>query len=49
MSFKDKIAMISGAGGGMGLKVAQDLLAAGAAVILLDQKPTCRCPTTRAT
>jgi 3-oxoacyl-[acyl-carrier protein] reductase len=39
MSFKDKIAMISGAGGGMGLKVAQDLLAAGAAVILLDQKP----------
>jgi 3-oxoacyl-[acyl-carrier protein] reductase len=38
MSFTDKTAVVTGAAGGMGLKIAQDLLAAGAHVALLDIK-----------
>ena len=37
--FDNKVAIITGAGGGMGLKIAQDLLAGGASVLMLDVKP----------
>ncbi len=39
MSFEGKIAVLAGAGGGMGLNIANDLIAAGAHVTLLDIKP----------
>ena len=39
MSFVGKIAVVAGAGGGMGLNIANDLIAAGAHVTLLDLKP----------
>ncbi len=38
MNFKGKIAVVAGAGGGMGLNIANDLIAAGAHVTLLDLK-----------
>jgi 3-oxoacyl-[acyl-carrier protein] reductase len=38
MSFADKTAIVTGAAGGMGLNIAQDLLAAGAHVAMLDIK-----------
>ncbi|MGH6934558.1 MAG: SDR family NAD(P)-dependent oxidoreductase [Dongiaceae bacterium] len=38
MSFTDKTAVVTGAAGGMGLNIAQDLLAAGAQVAMLDIK-----------
>lgn len=39
MSFTGKTALVTGAGGGMGLAIARDLLARGANVTLIDQKP----------
>ncbi len=39
MSFDGKVAMVAGAGGGMGLNIANDLIAAGARVTLADIKP----------
>ncbi len=39
MSFEGRIAVVAGAGGGMGLNIANDLIAAGAHVALLDLKP----------
>jgi len=39
MSFEGKTAVVAGGGGGMGLCVAQDLLAAGASVTVMDIKP----------
>ncbi len=39
MSFKGKIAVVAGAGGGMGLNIANDLIAAGSHVALVDLKP----------
>jgi len=39
MGFKGKIAIVAGAGGGMGLNIANDLISAGAHVGLLDIKP----------
>ncbi len=39
MSFMGKIAVVAGAGGGMGLNIANDLIAAGAHVALVDLKP----------
>jgi NAD(P)-dependent dehydrogenase (short-subunit alcohol dehydrogenase family) len=39
MSFAGKVAMVAGAGGGMGLNIANDLIAAGAHVALTDLKP----------
>jgi 3-oxoacyl-[acyl-carrier protein] reductase len=39
MSFSGKHAVVTGAGGGIGLNVARDLLAAGAAVTMIDLKP----------
>ncbi len=41
MSFFGKVALVAGAGGGMGLNIANDLIAAGASVLLADLKP---CP-----
>ncbi len=38
MSFAGKTAVVTGAGGGMGLNVARDLLAAGARVTMIDLK-----------
>ncbi|MDH3475750.1 MAG: SDR family NAD(P)-dependent oxidoreductase, partial [Rhodospirillales bacterium] len=38
MSFEGKTAVVTGAGGGMGLNTARDLLAAGANVTLIDLK-----------
>ena len=38
MSFEGKIAFVAGAGGGMGLNIASDLIAAGAGVALADIK-----------
>ena len=38
MSFEGKCAVVTGAGGGMGLNIARDLLAAGAKVIGADLK-----------
>ncbi len=37
--FDRKVAIVTGAGGGMGLKIAQDLLDGGASVLMLDVKP----------
>ena len=37
--FSGKTALVSGAGGGMGLQIASDLLYAGASVLMLDIKP----------
>lgn len=39
MSFTGKVALVAGAGGGMGLNIASDLIAEGAAVTMLDVKP----------
>jgi len=39
MSFKGKVALVAGAGGGMGLNIANDLIAEGASVALADIKP----------
>ena len=39
MSFKGKAAVVAGAGGGMGLNIANDLIAEGCDVALLDLKP----------
>jgi NAD(P)-dependent dehydrogenase (short-subunit alcohol dehydrogenase family) len=38
MSFSGKVAIVAGAGGGMGLNIANDLIAAGAKVALVDLK-----------
>ncbi len=38
MSFSGKVAIVAGAGGGMGLNIANDLIAAGAKVTLVDLK-----------
>ena len=38
MSFEDKVAVVAGAGGGMGLNIANDLIAEGAHVTLADIK-----------
>ena len=38
MSFAGKVAMVAGAGGGMGLNIANDLIAAGVHVVLADLK-----------
>jgi len=38
MSFEGKTAVVTGAGGGMGLNIARDLLAAGASVAMIDMK-----------
>ena len=42
MSFAGKTAVVTGAAGGMGLAIARDLLAADAAVMLVDRKPAPR-------
>lgn len=39
MSFADKVAIIAGGGGGMGLRIALDLIDAGARVAVMDLKP----------
>ncbi|HTO82933.1 MAG TPA: SDR family NAD(P)-dependent oxidoreductase [Methylomirabilota bacterium] len=39
MSFTNKTAIVTGAGGGMGLNIARDLLAGGARVTMIDLKP----------
>lgn len=39
MSFDGKVAVVAGAGGGMGLNIANDLIGAGAHVCLADVKP----------
>ena len=39
MSFAGKAALVAGAGGGMGLNIANDLIAGGADVLLADLKP----------
>ena len=39
MSFKDKVAFVTGAGGGMGFKITQDLVSDGANVLMFDIKP----------
>lgn len=39
MSFDGKVALVAGAGGGMGLNIANDLIAAGTNVCLADLKP----------
>jgi len=39
MSFRDKTAIVAGAGGGMGLNIANDLIDAGASVAMADVKP----------
>jgi NAD(P)-dependent dehydrogenase (short-subunit alcohol dehydrogenase family) len=38
MPFTNKTAIVTGAGGGMGLAIARDLLAAGARVVMIDLK-----------
>src|SRR6185503_5335330 len=38
MTSKGKRALVTGAGGGMGLRIALDLLAEGARVVLVDKK-----------
>lgn len=38
MSFQNKVALVAGAGGGMGLNIANDLVDAGAAVVMADIK-----------
>ena len=39
MSFEGKVAIVAGAGGGMGLNIANDLISEGAQVCLADLKP----------
>ena len=39
LDFAGRAALLTGAGGGMGLKVARDLLRLGADVLMLDLKP----------
>lgn len=39
MTFEGRTAVVAGGGGGMGLRVAEDLLAAGARVAVMDVKP----------
>jgi len=39
MSFTEKVAFVTGAGGGMGLRISCDLMNAGARVLMLDIKP----------
>jgi len=39
MTFANKTAIVTGAGSGMGLNIARDLLAAGAKVTMIDLKP----------
>ena len=39
MSFKGKVAVVAGGGGGMGLNIANDLARAGAEVTVMDVKP----------
>jgi 3-oxoacyl-[acyl-carrier protein] reductase len=39
LNFAGKIAFVTGAGGGMGLQIASDLINAGACVLMLDIKP----------
>jgi 3-oxoacyl-[acyl-carrier protein] reductase len=39
MSFDGRVALVAGAGGGMGLNIANDLIAEGAHVVLADIKP----------
>lgn len=39
MKFSGKVAVVAGAGGGMGLNIANDLIAAGISVTLSDLKP----------
>jgi NAD(P)-dependent dehydrogenase (short-subunit alcohol dehydrogenase family) len=43
MSFTGKTAFVTGAGGGMGLHIASDLMAAGANVAMIDVKPQPDC------
>ena len=38
MSFEGRVALVAGAGGGMGLNIANDLIAAGANVVMADAK-----------
>jgi len=38
-SFSGKVAFVTGAGGGMGLRIASDLINAGARVLMIDIKP----------
>ena len=46
MPFTNKTAIVTGAGGGMGLNIARDLLAGGARVTMIDSsgsgRPICR-------
>ncbi len=37
--FADKVAVVTGAGGGMGLQISRDLIAGGASVLMIDVKP----------
>jgi NAD(P)-dependent dehydrogenase (short-subunit alcohol dehydrogenase family) len=39
LRFRDRVALVTGAGGGMGLEIARDLAAEGARVAALDVKP----------
>lgn len=39
MSFEGKVAFVTGAGGGMGFKIAQDLISEGVKVLMFDIKP----------
>ena len=39
MNFGGKVAIVAGAGGGMGLNIANDLISEGARVCLADIKP----------
>ena len=39
LTFSGRVALIAGAGGGIGLNIAHDLLAAGLDVVLADEKP----------
>ncbi len=39
MSFRGKVALVAGAGGGMGFKIAEQLIGEGAHVGMIDQKP----------
>jgi 3-oxoacyl-[acyl-carrier protein] reductase len=38
-NFKGKVAVVTGAGGGMGFQIASDLIGAGASVLMIDIKP----------
>ena len=39
LTFSGRVALIAGGGGGVGLNIAHDLLAAGLDVVLADHKP----------